>query len=320
MRKLMPLFFNVFHCVKSRNFKFNTTLVCPVVLWFDRQKQMFTPLFFLEIFMKKITKLLITPALALAGASFTTLSIAETCANLPQYTELKKVLVEVSTQSEYPGGWHTPLWLVLVDSKGAVCSVVHSLDDKQKFDVSEDTQIAHRIIAAQKASTSNAFSSSTALSVASGNFFTAAQPGGLLQGMVYDNNQFDYLAGNTENFGTKKDPLIGKRVGGFTGAAGGLALFNAQKKKVGAIGIGGDIACTTHVLAWQVREKLGNGTYTAANVPFGLSATHDDKLIVDVVNNTSGGAGYSPSTFGHPACRNMPEKTNPGAAISIEFH
>lgn len=271
--------------------------------------------------MKKMINNLLAPAAILASASCVATAMASTCATLPKAAELKTALQTVAGQPEYPGGWHTPLWLVLVDSSGTVCAVVHSLDSSSPgFDVTEDTQIAHRVIAAQKASTANAFSSSTALGVASGQFFTASQPGGLLQGMVFENNQFNYMAGKPSTYGTPDDPMIGKRVGGFTGAAGGIALFNAQKKKVGAIGVGGDIACTTHVLAWQVRELLGNGAYTVANLPWGLSEDHDDKLIIDVVPNTAGGPGYSPSTFGHPACRNMPAPTNPGAAASIEFH
>ncbi|TSA39771.1 MAG: hypothetical protein D4R63_08070 [Methylococcaceae bacterium] len=121
--------------------------------------------------------------------------------------------------------------------------------------------------------------------------------------------------GNTRTFGTLRDPLIGKRVGGVTGLGGGLNLFNSNKKKVGAIGVSGDTSCTDHVIAWKVREALNGSAYTVANVPFGVSSTHQDQMLQDITENLSGGPGFSASSYGHPRCANNPTNATDGGAI-----
>ncbi|MGH8556527.1 MAG: GlcG/HbpS family heme-binding protein, partial [Methylococcales bacterium] len=175
-----------------------------------------------------------------------------------------------------------------------------------------------RVISVHKANTANAFSTNE-IGVASGNLYSASTPGGAAFGYQLDNYRVDVYAGKATKFGTGSDPMIGKRVGGFDTNAGGLALYDENKQKVGAIGVSGDTLCANHVIAWKIRERLGNGAYKSTNVPFGLSASLNDMLIQDIIQDTTYGApGYSPSTYGHPRCRNNP--TVEQAAGSIEFH
>jgi hypothetical protein len=261
-------------------------------------------------------KQILTTCLLLAGCIFDTSAMAATpankCSTLPTQAQLKSALTTVLADTNYPGGFHTPLWLTLVDASGVVCAVVHSLANGT--DVAQDLQLAHRVLAVQKASTANAFSSSTTMGVSSGQLYSAGQPGGLLQGAVYEST-IDPLVGDSVSYGTVNDPLVGKRFSGFTGIAGGLALFNSNKKKVGAIGIAGDTGCTSHVLAWRVRELLRNGAYRVANLPWGLSSSHDDKLIQDVTPNPAGGVGHSASGYGHILCQNNPTDANDYGSI-----
>jgi hypothetical protein len=262
------------------------------------------------------TKYLKTYLLALVSSVCATSAFANTCADLPTAAELKKVLQTVASDPNYPGGFHSPLWLTLLDSSGIVCAVVHSL--KPTADVSQDLQMSHRVMALHKASTSDSFSDNSGGAVASGQLYTAQQAGGLLEGFTYD-SQVNPLAGDYKTFGTPQDPVVGKRVGGFSVLGGGLALFDANKKKVGAIGVSGETGCTSHAVAWKVREALRGGAYTRTNVPWGLSADHDDKLIQDITPtgnyNPNGGPGHSTSGFGHPVCVMNPTDANDGGSI-----
>jgi hypothetical protein len=85
---------------------------------------------------------------------------------------------------------------------------------------------------------------------------------------------------------------------------GGLALYNASKQKIGALGVSGDTSCADHNVAWRVREALGLG---AANVPAGVGGGKD-KIIYDI-----DASGHSASGFGHPTCGN--KEVSVGLAI-----
>jgi hypothetical protein len=117
--------------------------------------------------------------------------------------------------------------------------------------------------------------------------------------------------------------MIGKRVGGFNAMGGGLALYDANKKKVGAIGVSGDASCTAHIVAWKVREALANGAYSVANLPWGpigdgsANNPFSDALVQDLVANPDGGPSFSPSGLGHPVCENNPGAAQAGAAIKF---
>lgn len=264
----------------------------------------------------KISKCLLTSALLLVGASFATSAVAgAVCADLPKADELKSALVAADTGPQDNGGINVPKWLVLVDTSGIVCAVVHSMP--AGGDITADIPLAHRPFAAEKAFTAGSFSHNGA-GLSSANLYMATQPGGSLASGSDLHSNTNFLMGNPKTFGTAQDPMIGKRVGGFNAMAGGLTLYNASKKKVGAIGVSGDASCTAHLVAWKVREALANGAYTYANIPWGPSATQTDALVQDIVADPNGGPGLSPSEFGHPKCENNP--TPAQAGVAIEFH
>ena len=92
--------------------------------------------------------------------------------------------------------------------------------------------------------------------------------------------------GPSQHYGTRNDPLVGEKIGGVNVFGGGLALYNANGRVIGAVGVSGDTSCTDHIIAWKVRDALG-----LDNVPGGVSATGDDNIVFD---ETSGWA--------HPQC------------------
>jgi len=284
--------------------------------------------------MKKTTRLFASalPAfmLAFAGSSF-----ASTCKDLPTAAELKAALQEVVPGADpatgvsgqaagLNGGVGAPEWMAMVDSSGIVCAVVHSLDDG--VDVTSKTGIIHRPLAVFAATTANSYSRdgigvSTAnlyLHVANQQGFDAEINSGL-NGL--NNLNFNVYGGDAKTWGTPKDPMVGKRIGGANMQGGGLPLYNSSKIKVGGLGVSGDFRCTDHVVAWKVREKLRDGAYTAHNNPLGLAydpnnpknpSNGTDAMIQDISPTT----GKSASGFGYPVCLiNNPTAQNDGGAI-----
>lgn len=266
--------------------------------------------------MNKTMRVLISLT-ALAGTSLSTSVLAtrsSRCEDLPNNTELRNVLLEVTNDPAGNGG--VPIlgvWAALVDTTGTVCAVVSS----EEGDLSVNSELAHRIFSVQKANTSNAFSNSKS-TTASGQLYTQSLPGGTLYGAML-NTPINVNAGDVTKFGTVKDPIIGKRVGGYNAWAGGLGLYNSAKIKVGAIGVSGQSRCTDHLIAWKVRNKLANGAFVNTNIPFGFSPTGTDALVLDVIPDPtgSGGPGHSPSGLGHPSsfCPNLPTPEQAGDAI-----
>ena len=96
-------------------------------------------------------------------------------------------------------------------------------------------------------------------------------------------------AGKADEFGTAKDPMTGKRIGGVNVFGGGLALY--ADRKLGALGVSGDSSCADHNIAWRVRKALG-----LDHVPAGVSPNKDDEVVYDIANGKSKGG------FGHPIC------------------
>jgi hypothetical protein len=95
------------------------------------------------------------------------------------------------------------------------------------------------------------------------------------------------------DYGTERDPLVGKIVGGFSALGGGLALYSSQGKIIGGLGVGGDTACADHNIAWRIRRALG-----LDNVAFGPNPQNgDDGIVYDV-----GPDGVSASGLGYPFC------------------
>jgi Haem-degrading len=96
--------------------------------------------------------------------------------------------------------------------------------------------------------------------------------------------------GEPNQYGTKADPMVGKKIGGVNVFGGGLALYSRDTGALlGGLGVSGDTSCTDHVVAWRTRFGL-----LLDQVPGGVSATGDDNLIIR--NNPK------PNTFEHPDC------------------
>ena len=225
------------------------------------------------------------------------------CAGLPDYTQLTSVLRGSVKASGGPsnGGLNFNMWASIVGLDVTVCAVTFSGNSFT------DQWLGSRVISAQKANTANDFSlNGFALSTA--NLYSAVQPGGSLYGLQHSNpvDADIAYAGSASSYGTFNDPLVGKRVGGVNVFGGGLALYNQNKQKIGALGVSGDTSCADHNIAWRVREALGLG---AANVPNGVSGDHKDKIIYDI-----GASGHSASGFGHPACGNSE------VAVGLSIH
>jgi uncharacterized protein GlcG (DUF336 family) len=219
------------------------------------------------------------------------------CTSLPSWIQLKSALgAAVAAEAS---GLDFQMWATLVDRDGAVCAVAFSGSDRGS------QWPGSRVISAQKANTANAFSLD-GLSLSTANLYSAVQPGGSLYGLQHSNPVDVHLAygGNSANNGKANDFMVGKKVGGVNVFGGGLPLYNAQRKVVGAVGVSGDTSCADHMIGWRVRAGLEldyvNGGVAAI---FASDAAHPDNILYDITTNASGHA-VSASGFGHPTCLN----------------
>ena len=226
------------------------------------------------------------------------------CKDLPGHAVLRDALKK-STGVGDPkanGGLAMNMWATVVNRDGTVCAVVYTGANW------DDQWPGSRVISAQKANTANAFSLA-GLAISTGNLYSMVQPGGSLYGLQHSNpvDPAVAYAGAAANFGKPNDGMVGKRIGGVNVFGGGLALYTAEGKIIGAIGVSGDTACADHNVAWKMRHALN-----LDNVPSGLNkksnnAKGDDNIIYDITD------GKSASGFGHPDC-GLGEK-----AISDQF-
>lgn len=99
-------------------------------------------------------------------------------------------------------------------------------------------------------------------------------------------------SGPAERQGQANDPMVGKPIGGLIVFGGGLALYGADGKILGGLGVSGDTACADHIIAWKVRHAL-----KLEAIPAGVAPNRSDNMILDIENGTS------LSGFGHPTCR-----------------
>jgi uncharacterized protein GlcG (DUF336 family) len=188
------------------------------------------------------------------------------------------------------GGFGLNMWATVVDRDGKVVAVAFSGEDRG------DQWPGSRVISAQKANTANAFSlPNFALSTA--NLYSAVQPGGTLFGLPHSNPVDPETAykGPAANFGQPNDPLVGKTMGGVNVFGGGLALYDASGKLIGAIGVSGDTSCTDHIIAWKIRHTLN-----LDNVPAG-PVVGTDNIVFDITEDANGHP-KSASGWGHPDC------------------
>ncbi len=208
------------------------------------------------------------------------------CPSLPDADRLRSILRAVVKEgAKGNSGLGNQEWAAVVNRDGTVCAIVFSGTERgQQWPGS-------RVIAAEKASTANALSSSDyALSTA--NLYAPAQPGQSLYSLTTSappNAQAVF--GPATSFGTLNDPMVGKAIGGVIVFGGGLALYE-KGKIVGGLGLSGDTSCADHVIAWKIRHQL-----QLDSVPMGASPEHNDNMVLDWSNNNS------PNGYGHPTCK-----------------
>jgi uncharacterized protein GlcG (DUF336 family) len=186
----------------------------------------------------------------------------------PDHDTIRGALQQILTEQN--GGLGFQMWATILDRTGLVVDVVFS-------GVNNDDQWpGSRVISAQKANTANAFSLD-GFALSSANLFAAVQPGGSLYGLQ-ESNPVDpdvAYAGKFSDYGTTKDAMIGKRIGGINVFGGGLALYRPNGDLVGGIGLSGDTSCTDHIIAWKLRHALN-----LDNVPAGVADGNQDDNII----------------------------------------
>ena len=221
---------------------------------------------------------LIVVWLACVALCLTMLPSQAAAEGMPTHDQLEKALKSVVGTKN--GGFELNMWATIVDRDGVVQAVCFSGNDRG------DQWPGSRVISAQKANTANAFSLPN-LSLSTANLFTAVQPGGSLYGLQHSNPVDTSVAygGNSKKIGTKKDPMVGKKIGGVNVFGGGLALYDKNGTLLGALGVSGDSSCADHNIAWKVRHAL-----ELDYVPAGVSPTSDDNIV------------YGDSGWAHPVC------------------
>jgi uncharacterized protein GlcG (DUF336 family) len=218
------------------------------------------------------------------------------CKDLPTWAQLRAALISAREASN--GGFNLDMWGTIVDRDGIVCAVAFTGNDRG------DQWPGSRVISAQKANTTNAFSL-PALALSTANLYSAVQPGGSLYGLQASNpvSTDEAYSGNPANYGQANDGMVGGRIGGVNVFGGGLALYNANGKLVGGLGVSGDTSCADHNIAWRTRHNL-----LLDYVPAGVAAafagdtTHKDNIVFDITPQPGQMAGISATGWGHPHC------------------
>jgi uncharacterized protein GlcG (DUF336 family) len=209
------------------------------------------------------------------------------CAGLPTHHQLETALAGARAQAN--GGFNLDMWGTIVNRDGVVCAVAFTGSGRaQQWPGS-------RVISAQKANTANAFSL-PGLSLSTADLYAATQPGGTLFGLQESNPVDTAVAyrGPAAHFGQDDDPMVGHRIGGINVFGGGLALYNAKKELIGAVGVSGDTSCADHNISWRTRHSLG-----LDYVPAGVSAKGDDNInYIGIVAVPS-----LAHDFSHPICK-----------------
>jgi uncharacterized protein GlcG (DUF336 family) len=205
-------------------------------------------------------------------------------APIVSHGRLKAALESARAQSN--GGFNLDMWATVVDREGVVVAVAFT------GDFSDSQWPGSRVISAQKANTANAFGLD-GLSLATANLFSAVQPGQSLFGLQESNPVDTNVAygGSSGNYGTPRDFMVGKKIGGVNVFGGGLALYDRSGNIIGGLGVSGDSACADHNIAWRTRDLL-----KLDFVPGGVAADGTDNIIHDIVDGVSAGG------FGHPEC------------------
>jgi uncharacterized protein GlcG (DUF336 family) len=246
-------------------------------------------------------------AIAVAWATLSSVAQAQSendCTGLPNWLALKSALT--SAVAAEASGLDFQMWGTVVNRDGVVCAVAFSGANRGS------QWPGSRVISAQKANAANAFSLD-GLSLSTANLYSAVQPGGSLFGLQHSNPVSTDVAygGNAVNYGTSADFMVGKKPGGVNVFGGGLALYNAQRKIIGAVGVSGDTSCADHMIAWRVRNLL---VLDYVNGGVSGDPARRDNIIYDITPNPAGGTGISAGGFGHATCINT---ASPGSLPPI---
>src|SRR5436189_2678303 len=135
-----------------------------------------------------------------------------------------------AARREDNGGFDLDMWAAVVDRNGLVVAVVFT------GATSTDQWPGSRVIAAQKANTANAFSLPH-LALSTANLYAATQPGGTLFGLQEANptNEDVAYGGDAADYGSRKDFMAVKRVGGTNAVGGGLELQRVDGARLGVV-------------------------------------------------------------------------------------
>ncbi len=254
------------------------------------------------LIMKSTFSAALTIAMAVVGAA-----ADNSCASLPDYDALRAAIVAATATEK--SGLNNQMWATIVDRDGIVCAVAFSGADRGS------QWPGSRVISAQKANTANAFSLDSAsngngsgqpngLALSTANLYAATQPGGSLFGLQFSNPVDTTFAngGNSSNYGTISDPMVGRKISGVNVFGGGLALYGVSHQILGGVGASGDTSCADHNIAWRVRNNLALDHMGAGQIPAVGGVSGDplrpDNIVFDIT------AGVSTGGFGHPTCLN----------------
>lgn len=231
----------------------------------------------------------------------------------------------VGTTNVNNGGFGLPMWVTMVDETGKVCHVLNT--GASGANVGNTSWLGSRVISAQKANTANAFSLD-GFAISSGILYRTVHENNSLFGLQQSNpvDPTAAYAGGPRKFGTDRDALTGKRIGGINVFGGGVALYNSAKRKVGAIGVSGDTSCTDHVVAWKIRKELKmdnvpagftNSNFDAQGNPLVLKAgSKGDEIIID--RDGDGHKIKGAEFWDHAACPNTPTDAQADGAIILD--
>jgi uncharacterized protein GlcG (DUF336 family) len=218
--------------------------------------------------------LAVTCALVAAGcsdneATAPNVEASSVAALIPSHNTLRNRLRSIV--EEQNGGLGFEMWATILDRDGKVVDVVFSGQRRG------DQWPGSRVISAQKANTANAFSLE-GLALSTANLFAPTQPGGSLFGLQESNPVDPDVAyrGPASAFGTRNDPMIGRRIGGINVFGGGLALYSQSGRLLGGLGVSGDTSCTDHIIAWKLRDAL-----SLDNIPGGVANGTDNIIFAE---------------------------------------
>ena len=156
------------------------------------------------------------------------MDVSASCKLLPTHSQLRAALY--AARGAANGGFNLDMWGTVVNRDGVVCAVAFTGDDRG------DQWPGSRVISAQKANTANAFSL-PGLALSTANLYTRRAAGRQpvrAAGEQPGRTRRSPMAATRRTTASSNDPMVGGRIGGVNVFGGGLALYNASGKLVGA--------------------------------------------------------------------------------------